>query len=62
MKWKNYQQEVEDDLNVCLLILLPEVAPCFLKVEIWTFQIVIWPHIGQLLKLSSCFKCESLSH
>ena len=34
MKWKNYQQEVEDDLNVCLLILLPEVAPGFLKVEI----------------------------
>ena len=64
----NIKQEVGDDLNVCMLQLLPEastlpslVVIILVKAEIEIFQIVARPHFGHIVKASYGFKGGSLS-
>ena len=55
-----FEQEVGDDLSVCMLNILLKVSSLpglwainLVKVEIEIFQTVMWPHIGHLIK-GSC--------
>ena len=54
------KQEVDDDLSVCMLNILPKVnslpsllAIILMKMEIEIFQTVTWPHVDHLIK-GSC--------
>ena len=65
---KPSKQNVGDDLNVCVLELLPEVSTLpslvvisFSKVKIYFFQFVMWPNVDQLIEGSCDFNDGSLS-
>ena len=54
------KQEVDDDLSVCMMNIIPKVnslpsllAISLMKMEIEIFQTVTWPHVDHLIK-GSC--------
>ena len=62
------EQEVGDDLSVCVLnfllkanILLSLVVMGLMMVEIWIFQIVTWTRVRHVIKLPCGFNGGNLS-
>ena len=65
---KIWEQEVSDDLSICMMNILHKVSSLpsslainLMKIEIQTFQAVTWSHLGHLIKGSCLGASETMS-
>ena len=65
---KIWEQEVGDDLSICMMNILHKVSSLpsslainLMKIEIQIFQAVTWPHLGHLIKGSCLGASETMS-